>query len=146
MSAPTSARPGPTAPSRPAAQGRFKGQVPGLARLDSPLTTYYALLGATLLLLVIGLVMVLSASSVTSYKQTGSSFTVFKSQLVFALAGVVPMFLASRTPIRVWQRFAWRESPAKKIDETHAGESGEGLMEALAVHPGGGHFVMSGRS
>jgi cell division protein FtsW len=99
--------PGQGSGGRPAAQGRLKAQVPGLARLDSPLTTYYALLGATLLLLVIGLVMVLSASSVTSYKQTGSSFTVFKSQLVFAVAGVIPMFLASRTPIRVWQRFAW---------------------------------------
>jgi cell division protein FtsW len=99
--------PGQGSGGRPAAQGRLKAQVPGLARLDSPLTTYYALLGATLLLLVIGLVMVLSASSVTSYKLTGSSFTVFKSQLVFAVAGVIPMFLASRTPIRVWQRFAW---------------------------------------
>jgi cell division protein FtsW len=81
--------------------------VPGLARLDSPLTTYYALLGATLLLLAIGLVMVLSASSVTSYRQTGSSFTVFRSQVMFAAAGVIPMFIASRTPIRFWQRFAW---------------------------------------
>jgi cell division protein FtsW len=75
--------------------------------LDSPVTTYYALLGATILLLVIGLVMVLSASSVTSYQASGSSFTVFKSQLVFAVAGLGPMFLASRLPIRVWQRLAW---------------------------------------
>jgi hypothetical protein len=44
---------------------------------------------------------------------------------------------------QLWQRFAWRESPARKIDETR--ESGEGLMETLAVHPGGKHFVMSGR-
>ncbi len=98
----------PTSSATPAAaQGRLKRQVPGLARLESPLTTYYALLGTTVLLLVIGLVMVLSASSVTSYKQTGSSFTVFKSQLVFALGGLVFMFVASRIPIRVWQRFAW---------------------------------------
>jgi cell division protein FtsW len=89
------------------AQGRFKSQVPGLARLDSPLTTYYTLLGATLLLLVIGLVMVLSASSVTSYTITGSSYTVFKNQLVFALAGIIPMVIAARIPIRVWQGFAW---------------------------------------
>ena len=40
------------------------GTCPPLERLDSPLTTYYVLLGATLLLLVLGLVMVLSASSV----------------------------------------------------------------------------------
>ncbi len=71
------------------------------------MTTYYALLGATSLLLVIGLVMVLSASSVTSYQDTGSSFTVFNSQLIFALVGIPLMFLASRLPIRVWKRLAW---------------------------------------
>ncbi|MFN3652012.1 MAG: WD40 repeat domain-containing protein [Armatimonadota bacterium] len=46
---------------------------------------------------------------------------------------------------QLWQRFAWKESPAKMVAETKASESGEGLMEALAVHPGGSHFVMSGR-
>jgi cell division protein FtsW len=109
VTAPTTTRPAPPSPGGRAepARSRIKAQVPGLARLDSPLATYYALLGATLLLLAIGLVMVLSASSVTSYRQTGSSFTVFKSQVVFAVAGLIPMFVASRTPIRFWQRFAW---------------------------------------
>ena len=51
--------------------------MPAAERLDSPVTTYYVLLGSTLLLLVIGLVMVLSASSVTSLSKSGSSFTVF---------------------------------------------------------------------
>lgn len=46
---------------------------------------------------------------------------------------------------QLWQRFAWRESPPRKVDETHDGQSGEGLMEALAVAPSGGHFVMAGR-
>jgi cell division protein FtsW len=107
----TATRPVPSGESRRAtpapAQSRLRRQLPWVARLDSPVTTYYALLGATILLLVIGLVMVLSASSVTSYQASGSSFTVFKSQLVFALAGIPPMFLASRVPIRVWQRLAW---------------------------------------
>lgn len=62
------------------------------------------------------------------------------------LAGMGPM----RDPMagngrQLWQRFAWKENPPRKVDETHAGESGEGLMEALAVHPGGGCFVMAGR-
>jgi cell division protein FtsW len=109
VSSQTTTRPAAPAKGRPPepARSRIKAQVPGLARLDSPLATYYALLGATLLLLAIGLVMVLSASSVTSYRQTGSSFTVFKSQVVFAVAGLIPMFVASRTPVRFWQRFAW---------------------------------------
>ena len=42
--------------------------------LDRPLTPYYLLLGATGLLLAIGLVMVLSASSVDSYKHHGNSY------------------------------------------------------------------------
>lgn len=61
-------------------------------------------------------------------------------------AGMGPM----RDPMagngrQLWQRFAWRENPARLIDETHKGESGEGLMETLALHPGGQLFVMSGR-
>jgi WD40 repeat protein len=62
------------------------------------------------------------------------------------LAGMGPM----RDPMagngkQLWQRFAWQETPPRKVDETHEGESGEGLMEALAVHPEGDCFVMSGR-
>jgi WD40 repeat protein len=45
--------------------------------------------------------------------------------------------------VQRWQRFAWRES--KKLDETHEGESGQGLMEALAFHPSQKWFVMAGR-
>jgi cell division protein FtsW len=109
----TTTRPAPprsptsTRPAAAPAQSRIRRQLPWVARLESPVATYYALLGATILLLVIGLVMVLSASSVTSYQDSGSSFTVFKSQLIFAIAGLGPMFLASRLPIRVWQRLAW---------------------------------------
>lgn len=46
---------------------------------------------------------------------------------------------------QLWQRFAWRENPPRKIDETRKGESGEGLMETLAFHPSEPLFVMSGR-
>jgi WD40 repeat protein len=49
---------------------------------------------------------------------------------------------------QLWQRYAWRSeegSPARKVDETHSGESGEGLMETLALHPTEGTFVMAGR-
>ena len=45
--------------------------------------------------------------------------------------------------VQRWQRFAWRDG--KKLDETHEGESGQGLMEALAFHPSKKLFVMAGR-
>ena len=56
-------------------------------RLDTPLTSYYLVLGATMALVVIGLVMVLSSSSVESYVDTGSSFAVFLRQAMFAAIG-----------------------------------------------------------
>jgi cell division protein FtsW len=69
-------------------------------------TTYYLLLGATTMLLIIGLVMVLSASSVTSYQATNSSFTVFFNQLRYAVVGVIGAFVASRLSLVTWKRVA----------------------------------------
>ena len=62
------------------------------------------------------------------------------------LAGMGPM----RDPMagngrQLWQKWAWSDAQPRKVDETHEGESGEGLMEALAIHPQGTQFVMGGR-
>lgn len=46
---------------------------------------------------------------------------------------------------QLWQRFVWRESPARKIAEAKDDEIGRGLMEALAYHPAAGYFAMAGR-
>jgi cell division protein FtsW len=75
-------------------------------RLESPVTTYYLLLSATAMLVVIGLVMVLSASSVTSYQATNSSFTVFFNQLRYAVVGVIGAWVASRLSLSTWKRLA----------------------------------------
>jgi WD40 repeat protein len=45
--------------------------------------------------------------------------------------------------VQRWQRFDWLTG--KRLDQTHDGESGQGLMEALAFHPGGKLFAMAGR-
>jgi len=74
--------------------------------MESPVTTYYLLLGATAMLVVIGLVMVLSASSVTSYKDTNSSYTVFLTQLQSAIVGVIGAFVATRIPLNGWKRWS----------------------------------------
>ncbi|MGZ8921088.1 MAG: WD40 repeat domain-containing protein, partial [Limisphaerales bacterium] len=42
-----------------------------------------------------------------------------------------------------WQRWDWRKG--EKIDEIKEGEHGSGLMETLAWHPSGEHFVMAGK-
>ena len=75
--------------------------------LDRPLTTYYLLIGASALLLTIGLVMVLSASSVYSYDKTGDSYTIVRRQLLWVLIGVPGALIASRVPQRWVRRLAY---------------------------------------
>src|SRR4051812_45307021 len=76
--------------------------------LDRPLTAYYLLLGASALLLTIGLVMVLSASSVYSYEQNdGDSYAVVKRQLLWVLIGIPCAWLASRMSHSFLRRFSW---------------------------------------
>ena len=71
---------------------------------NHPLSTYYLLLGATLLLLTLGLIMVLSASSIESLRIFDSSYTLFTRQLMFAVAGVIMMFVvARRTSPQFWR-------------------------------------------
>ena len=53
------------------------------------MTSVHLVLAIFVLLLAIGLLMVLSSSAITSYRQDGSSFTVFQSQIVFAALGLV---------------------------------------------------------
>lgn len=73
------------------------------AALERPLTTYYLLLGAAGLLLTIGLVMVLSSSSVLSFRESGDSYAVVRRQLTWALIGLPCALVASRVPM-VWVR------------------------------------------
>ncbi len=75
--------------------------------LNHPLSTYYMLLGTTLLLLILGLIMVLSASSIESYKVFGSAYTLAQRQGLFAVLGVVVMIFASRTSVEFWRGLAW---------------------------------------
>ncbi len=98
-------------PGSPGADAGARSWVPAslrplVTRLDSPVTSYYLILGATTALLLIGLVMVLSASMVTSYKDDGSSYAVFLNQARFAAIGLVGAFLAARLSITWWKRLA----------------------------------------
>jgi cell division protein FtsW len=75
--------------------------------LDRPLTTYYLLIGSSLLLLTIGLIMVLSASSVFSYRETGDSYTIVRRQLVWVVLGLPCAWIASRVSHRWVRRLAY---------------------------------------
>lgn len=104
MSSATAAPPGARKASRPDEQ-RLAGW---LGRLDSPVTSYYVLLSVSVVLVVIGLIMVLSASSVKSLVEShnGTPYLYFRKQLLFALLGSVVMLVASRVPVRIWKALA----------------------------------------
>jgi cell division protein FtsW len=75
--------------------------------MERPLTSYYLLLGGATMLLAIGLMMVLSASSVYSYRVHGSSYYIFFKQLTWVLIGLPAAYLASRMNRRLMRLLAW---------------------------------------
>ncbi len=95
-----------TTPTR--ASGAAEGEAPVRRSLiHHPMGLYYLLMGATLALLGLGLLMVLSASSVLSIKLHDSPYTLAQRQLLFAAIGVTLMFVATRLSVNVWRRLAW---------------------------------------
>jgi cell division protein FtsW len=74
---------------------------PRSARTDRAVGTVLVSAAA---LVVLGLVMVLSASSVRAYQEYGSSFLFFVRQLVYALVGLAAFLLTCRMRPSAWQR------------------------------------------
>lgn len=69
-------------------------------------TAVYLVAGSTFALLSLGLLMVLSASSVDSYLSNDGVFGVFAKQALAATIGVVLLLLAWRMPAKFWKRWA----------------------------------------
>ena len=99
----------------PAAGHPIRAYVPGLreraahwrALLDRPLTSYYLVLGCTLLLLALGLVIVLSASTAWQLVYGGSVYSTFEKQALGAVLGLGVMWLMARAPIRLFRMCAY---------------------------------------
>jgi cell division protein FtsW len=72
-----------------------------------PASVYYLMFGSTMILLVVGLVMVWSASAIDSIRDSGSSSSIVAKQLMFAAVGLVGMFIASRLPTKTVRSLAW---------------------------------------
>ncbi|HET8880063.1 MAG TPA: putative lipid II flippase FtsW [Arthrobacter sp.] len=70
-------------------------------------STYYLILGSTLALTAIGIMMVLSASSVESIAAGESPYSAALKQGLFAAIGVFVMFVLSRVNVVWLKRFAW---------------------------------------
>ncbi|MGC4112434.1 MAG: putative lipid II flippase FtsW [Nocardioides sp.] len=76
--------------------------------LARPLTSYYLLLGASALLLTIGLIMVFSASSVYSFENYDqNSYAVVVKQLTWVAIGLPCAWVAGRLPQRWVRQLAW---------------------------------------
>ncbi|MGI9092044.1 MAG: putative lipid II flippase FtsW [Mycobacteriales bacterium] len=74
---------------------------------DRPLASLHMLLVASGLLCVIGVVMVLSASSVDAYRTTGSAFGIFTKQLLWLAIGIPTFWIAVRISPRAYRRLAY---------------------------------------
>ena len=71
--------------------------------LSQPISSYYLLLVSAASLTVLGLVMVLSASSIHSLETSGSSFSIVLRQLFFLTIALPLGFAASRLSITKWK-------------------------------------------
>ncbi len=74
------------------------------APLGPPTGTYYAIAGVVTVFVMLGLVMVLSASAVTEANLGNSPYRVFGRQAMWAGFGLVSLVVAARLPYQRWQR------------------------------------------
>lgn len=80
-----------------------RAQAPAPKRAPAP-GTYLMLVATIAVLNVVGLVMVLSASSVISLTSHGSAWWYFERQLVWTLLGIVGFIVVQRIDYRHWRR------------------------------------------
>ncbi|MFN2590136.1 MAG: putative lipid II flippase FtsW [Actinomycetota bacterium] len=91
-------------PIRPAERSPTAARVRDERAARRILVTLVASAGGLTLL---GLVMVLSASSVSAFAEYGSSFLFFKRQVIYAVTGAVAAVTVSRVRYDVWRK-AWK--------------------------------------
>ena len=76
--------------------------------LNNPID--FTLIITIFLLLSIGLIMLLSASSPSALSESGNSYSYFSRQLIFAILGIIAMMIISKIDYRFYQKFykhAW---------------------------------------
>lgn len=77
------------------------------AWLARPLASFHLIVTIAALLTVLGLVMVLSASSVEAYAGGRSAYALFIQQTLFAALGAVGFYIALRLPLRVLRTWSF---------------------------------------
>ncbi|GGT52254.1 hypothetical protein GCM10010271_65310 [Streptomyces kurssanovii] len=74
---------------------------------DRPLTAYYLILGSSLLITVLGLVMVYSASMIQALEYSLPASYFFQKQFVAAVIGTVLLLVASRMPAKLHRALSY---------------------------------------
>src|SRR4051795_664592 len=72
---------------------------------DRPLTAYYLIMGGSLLIIVLGLVMVYSASQIKALQSGLAPSYFFRKQLLAAVLGGALLLIAVRMPIKLHRAF-----------------------------------------
>lgn len=107
-----------------------RARLAGLRRVfDRPHASYFLLLGATALLIALGLLMVLSASSVSAYATEDTPYYYFKRQAVWVAIGLVLLWIGAHLPVRAWR---WLAYPVLAVSV---------ILLAATLVPGLGHAV-----
>ncbi|QNO36500.1 putative lipid II flippase FtsW [Protaetiibacter sp. SSC-01] len=107
---PARPRPGadPAPDPEPSKGRQGRAAVVGVRRIFAAETPeYFLLLGTTLFLVVFGLVMVLSSSSIESWVSDNDFFARATRQAILAAIGIPLMLIAARAPAIFWKRWAW---------------------------------------
>lgn len=94
-------------PATDGPRGRWAERSRLLGAWNSVVTSYYVMASTTTLLVVVGLVFVLSSSSVESLAAGDSPYAVFLNQAQYALIGLPVLLVASRLPVRLYKAVAW---------------------------------------
>ncbi|MFJ4930476.1 putative lipid II flippase FtsW [Streptomyces sp. NPDC088736] len=101
------------APRRPSSAGTARDNpvaclvVRARKAWDRPLTAYYLILGSSLLITVLGLVMVYSASMITALQLSLPGSFFFRKQFLAASIGAVLLVVAMRVPVKLHRALAY---------------------------------------
>ena len=76
------------------------------AWLARPMTSFHLIVSIATLLVLLGLIMVLSASGVHSYDEDGSPWTIFARQVLWTLVGLAGCWVALRLSVKFLRRTA----------------------------------------
>ncbi|MCX6454441.1 MAG: putative lipid II flippase FtsW [Actinobacteria bacterium] len=74
--------------------------------LSKPTASYLMIIGSTGALAGLGLVMVLSASSVTSLSESGNTYSIFLKQILFLVIGIGISYITMRMHLSHWESLA----------------------------------------